>query len=65
MIDNRELAKKQIQELINKYNEIKEGGKISRYNEEMTKKDFVLPLFEALGWNVYNRSGRNDSVSAE
>jgi hypothetical protein len=54
-----------ISELITKYEEIKKSGEIRKYNEETTKKDFILPLFEALGWNVYNRGKRNDSISAE
>jgi len=54
-----------IKELISKYEEIKRSGEIKRYNEESTKKDFILPLFEALGWNVYNRGKKNDSISAE
>ena len=54
-----------IKELISKYEEIKKSGEIKRYNEESTKKDFILPLFEALGWNVSNRGKRNDSISAE
>jgi type I restriction-modification system DNA methylase subunit len=54
-----------IKELISKYEQIKNSGEIKRYNEESTKKDFILPLFEALGWNVYNRGKRNDSISAE
>ena len=54
-----------IKELISKYEQIKKSGEIKRYNEESTKKDFILPLFEALGWNVYNRGKRNDSISAE
>jgi len=54
-----------IRELISKYEQIKNSGEIRRYNEENTKKDFILPLFEALGWNVYNRGKRNDSISAE
>ena len=52
-------------ELISKYEHIKKSGEIKKYNEESTKKDFILPLFEALGWNVYNRAKRNDSISAE
>jgi type I restriction-modification system DNA methylase subunit len=54
-----------IKELISKYGEIKRSGEIKRYNEESTKKDFILPLFEALGWNVYNRGKRDNSISAE
>lgn len=52
-------------ELVDKYDQMKKSGEIKRYNEESTKKDFILPLFEALGWNTSNRSKRNDSVSAE
>ncbi|MGC8622253.1 MAG: Eco57I restriction-modification methylase domain-containing protein, partial [Caldisphaera sp.] len=54
-----------IKELISKYEQIKKSGEIKRYNEESTKKDFILPLFEALGWNVYNRGSKDNSVSAE
>ena len=52
-------------ELISKYDQIKKSGEIKRYNEESTKKDFIQPLFEALGWNTSNRGKRNDSISAE
>jgi len=51
-----------IKELISKYEEIKRSGEIKRYNEESTKKDFILPLFEALSWNVYNRGNTNTEV---
>jgi hypothetical protein len=44
---------------------MKQKGRFKSYSEESTKKDFILPLFEALGWNVYNKSKRNDHVSAE
>ncbi|OWP54098.1 MAG: hypothetical protein B2I18_01980 [Cuniculiplasma sp. C_DKE] len=54
-----------IRELINTYEQKKNSGEIRKYNEESTKKDFILPLFEALGWNTSNRGKSNDSVSAE
>ncbi len=54
-----------IRELVEKYNQLKQSGEIKKYNEESTKIDFIQPLFEALGWNVYNRGKRNDSMSAE
>ena len=60
-----EIDFERIIELISKYEQIKRSGEIKKYNEESTKKDFILPLFEALGWNVYNRGKRNDSISAE
>jgi type I restriction-modification system DNA methylase subunit len=62
---NEKELKNEIKELIDKYNEVVEKKKIRRYNEEMTKKDFILPLFEILGWNVYNKPKRNNTVSAE
>ena len=54
-----------IRELVSKYEQIKKSGEIKKYNEESTKKDFILPLFEALGWNVYNRGNTDNSISAE
>ncbi len=60
-----ETDKDRISELISKYDQIKKSGEIKRYNEESTKKDFILPLFEALGWNVYNRGNKDNSISAE
>jgi len=41
-----------IQKLLEKYAEVVEEGRVSKYNEEMTKKDFILPLFDALGWKT-------------
>ena len=60
-----EIDFERVVELVSKYEQIKKSGEIKRYNEESTKKDFILPLFEALGWNVYNKGKRNSSVSAE
>jgi len=45
--------------LISKYEEDKNSGEMRKYNEESTKKDFILTLFEALGWNVYSRIEKN------
>ena len=50
-----EEAKKKIEQLIAKYEEIKANGAIKKQSEEQTKKDFILPLFEALGWDVYSK----------
>jgi len=61
---DKEKPKQQIGELIEKYNGVEEK-RFRGYTEEETKKDFILPLFEALGWNVYNKPKRNDDVSAE
>jgi type I restriction-modification system DNA methylase subunit len=49
-MDNPALEK--IQKLLEKYAEVAKEGRVSKYNEEMTKKDFILPLFDALGWKT-------------
>ncbi|MGB9771375.1 MAG: Eco57I restriction-modification methylase domain-containing protein [Candidatus Kapaibacteriota bacterium] len=54
-------AKFVVQNLLEKYNQLLERDKIKRYNEEMTKKDFILPLFRALGWDTED----SNEVSAE
>jgi len=57
----KEQAKQAIQRLVEKFETIKAQGKLLKYSEEQTKKDFILPLFEALGWKVYE----GDEVTAE
>ena len=56
-----ETIKQEIEKLISKYNKVIEEKRFSKYNEEMTKKDFVLPLFRALGWNTED----SNEVTAE
>lgn len=58
---NQDQAKQKIAELIKKYEVAKSSGQDKKYTEEETKKDFILPLFQALGWDVYNKT----EVSAE
>lgn len=52
----REKAKIKIQDLIRKYESVKNSGRIGKYTEEETKKDFILPLFAALGWGVIDKN---------
>ena len=54
-------AREKIQSLVEKYDNNKIANKLKDFSEEDTKKDFILPLFEALGWDVSNR----DEVTAE
>jgi len=58
---NQQEAKQKIQQLIDKYEAAKQAGRLRSYSEEETKKDFILPLFEALGWDVHEKK----EVSAE
>jgi type I restriction-modification system DNA methylase subunit len=60
-IMDKEQAREQIKKLVEKYGILAQEKRISKYNEEMTKKDFILPLFRALGWDVENSA----EVSAE
>ncbi len=57
----KEQAREEVRKLVEKYNQLLESGKVKSYNEEMTKKDFILPLFRSLGWNVED----GDEVTAE
>jgi predicted type IV restriction endonuclease len=58
---DKETSKKAIAELVEKYKRVLDAGNVGKYNEEMTKKDFILPLFRYLGWDVEN----SNEVTAE
>jgi predicted metallopeptidase len=49
---SKEIAKTVIKGLVDKYNKVVQERRLSKYTEEETKKDFILPLFRALSWNV-------------
>lgn len=55
MAFTKDQAKEEIRILVDKYKRIRDAGKIKSYNEEMTKKEFIEPLFEALGWDIRNK----------
>ncbi len=57
----KEQGKEEVRKLVEKYNKLVESGRAKYYNEEMTKKDFILPLFRALGWSVED----GEEVTAE
>ena len=63
MID-RALARQQIQRLVSKYQTVLSEKRISKYNEENTKAEFIEPLFDALGWDVRN-TNHKDEVTRE
>jgi len=58
---DKEKAKQEVISLVDKYNKVLNEKRLDKYNEEMTKKDFIQPLFRALGWNVEDST----EVSAE
>jgi hypothetical protein len=47
-----EAAKKAVADLVTKFRIAETEGKLKKYSEEETKKNFILPLFRALGWDV-------------
>lgn len=54
-----ENKKEKLALLIKKYEKILENNEINSYTEEDTKKDFILPFFEILGWDVKSEKERN------
>jgi tRNA1(Val) A37 N6-methylase TrmN6 len=57
---DEKIVKQEIQKLVDKFEKIDKDGKSKKYNEEQTKKNYILPLFRALGWDV-----ESDDVKAE
>lgn len=55
MID-KETAYHSIKGLLEKYDKVVEEKRFDKYTEEETKKDFIQPLFRALGWKVEDSS---------
>ena len=53
-------AYNQVESLVKRYRALSNAARRS-YNEDNTRKDFILPLFRALEWNVENTT----EVSAE
>jgi len=58
---NQEEAKRETARLVEKYEQIKKSGTLKKYNEAETCKEFILPLFKALGWDTESKA----EVSAE
>lgn len=56
--------KNQIERLITKFKALSAAER-KKYNESMTCKDFILPLFQALGWDVYNNFGNEVTSEAQ
>ena len=47
-------VKEQIAELVDKYHNLDERS-IKTFTEADTRRIFIMPLFHALGWDIYNR----------
>ena len=65
MVTSKSQAEKEIKRLIEKYERVKAAREIKRYDEANTRKDFIMPLFQALGWDTYNRYIDREVVEEE
>ena len=45
-----------IQALVNRFRDSRELYRSGRYNEAQLRQEFLNPFFEALGWDMFNRS---------
>jgi len=54
-------APKEIESLVNNFKLHEESLKHSHYSETSLCADYLNPLFEALGWDVLNKSGYSES----
>lgn len=61
---NKKEVKEEIGKIVAKYERLSLKER-NEYNEAMTRKDFILPLFHALGWDVYNDSIANEVKEEE
>ena len=59
---NKQEAKKRIGSLIKKYESLTPVQR-KEYNESMTCRDFIEPLFEILGWDIHNMSFSEEVTS--
>ncbi len=53
----KELAKEQISQLIERFDDHIDEYKRGNYNETQTRVDYINPFFKALGWDINNEQG--------
>ena len=60
-------TREKIKQLVEKYESEKSSGKIKSYSEEETKRGFIEPLFEALGWDFSDKKeiSMEESISSQ
>ena len=54
-----EQIKYKIHQLVQKYEQERDYYRSSRFNETQVRNEFLDPLFEILGWDIRNISGKN------
>jgi len=63
-IFTKEEAKQEVTKLVKKFDALTPHQR-QHYNEANTRKDFILPLFHALNWDVYNNQCSNEVIEEE
>lgn len=53
-----EQIKNKIHQLVQKYEQERDYYRTSRFNETQVRNEFLDPLFELLGWDIRNISGK-------
>jgi predicted type IV restriction endonuclease len=48
-------------ELVDRFDQHREAYKQQTYNETQVRREFIDPLFEALGWDVDNKAGHAEA----
>jgi type I restriction-modification system DNA methylase subunit len=61
----KEIALLGVKELVAKYREIEEAGKLASYNEAQTRNEFIEPMFEYLGWDMRNLRNKREVITEE
>ena len=46
-----------VRELVRRFEENADSYRSGKYNETQLRREFLDPLFEALGWDVFNKAG--------
>ncbi len=47
----------EVLDLVNRFHDHRESYKSPNYNETQVRREFVDPLFKALGWDIDNEQG--------
>ena len=60
-MSNKEIGLGKVKELVERFNKQLPAYKKADYNETQTRRDFIDPFFKALGWDIDNTQGLNES----
>lgn len=62
---SKEEAREKIGELVKRYNNQKQEGKVQKYKEDNIRRYFIDPLLKYLGWDVENKKGEEEVKGEE